>query len=69
MVVGRLIKVDFGRRKLWQVEDILVDRYKWQHEDALLFSHFVRSLVNPDPNLRATASSALYHRWIKEIGI
>lgn len=64
---GALKHIKTETMKIWKVEDVLVDKYGWKRVDAILFGDFIQSLIEPDPDLRATASSALNKKWVKEI--
>lgn len=49
-----------------KISDQLVEKCKWKSDTALTFEDFVMSLVEPDPALRATASTALNAEWLRE---
>ncbi|XP_066158343.1 SRSF protein kinase 3-like isoform X1 [Euwallacea fornicatus] len=50
--------------RIWKIEDVLVEKYKWKRLDAIPFSSFLFSLVEPDPALRATSAQALNNEWL-----
>lgn len=63
---GNLLQIKTDKLKIWKVEDILVDKYNWKRVKAIPFGIFIEALVEPDPELRATASDALKHMWLNE---
>lgn len=52
--------------KIWNTEDVLVDKYRWRRRDAVIFANLINSLIEPDPELRASASGALQHIWFRD---
>lgn len=63
-VNGHLKNVREDNLRIWKIEDVLVEKYKWKRLDAIPFAGFLESLVEPDPALRATASQALTNEWL-----
>ncbi|XP_056646359.1 SRSF protein kinase 2-like isoform X1 [Diorhabda sublineata] len=61
---GQLCGVDKKLLRIWKIEDVLVEKYKWKRVDAIPFAGFLESLIEPDPALRFTASTALESEWI-----
>ncbi|KAF2884401.1 hypothetical protein ILUMI_21780 [Ignelater luminosus] len=64
---GKLKKFDFGKTKIWPVENVLIDKFRWKNKEAAVFADFINRLIEPQPELRATAAMALDHKWVKEI--
>ncbi|XP_031357667.1 SRSF protein kinase 2-like isoform X1 [Photinus pyralis] len=64
---GTLKRISPENMKIWKVEDVLVDKYQWKRVDAILLADFIESLIEPDQDLRATASSALNKKWLNSI--
>lgn len=54
------------KMRVWKTEDVLVDKYKWKRVDAIPFADLLQAMVEPDPELRITASLALQSEWINE---
>lgn len=44
--------------------DILVDKYEWSQEAASRFSSFLLTMLELQPERRATAAQCLKHPWI-----
>ncbi|XP_015836836.1 SRSF protein kinase 1 [Tribolium castaneum] len=63
---GKLKHIEESELKIWKIEDVLVDKYKWKRLDAIPFAGFIEYLIEPDPSLRYTASAALSCEWINE---
>ncbi|XP_028138718.1 SRSF protein kinase 2-like isoform X1 [Diabrotica virgifera virgifera] len=61
---GQLLGIDKKLLRIWKIEDVLVEKYKWKRVDAIPFAGFLESLIEPDPALRYTASMALHSEWI-----
>ncbi|CAH1103508.1 unnamed protein product [Psylliodes chrysocephalus] len=61
---GELLRVNKKWLRIWKIEDVLVEKYKWKRVDAIPFAGFLESLIEPDPALRLTASMALQSEWI-----
>ncbi|KAF5283097.1 hypothetical protein FQR65_LT14068 [Abscondita terminalis] len=61
---GSLKRISSDNIKIWKVEDVLVDKYHWKRVDAILLADFIESLIEPDQDLRATASTALAKKWL-----
>lgn len=63
---GKLKHIEEKDLRIWKIEDVLVDKYKWKRVDAIPFASFIEYLIEPDPSLRYTASAALFSEWINE---
>ncbi|XP_068917563.1 SRSF protein kinase 3-like isoform X2 [Tenebrio molitor] len=63
---GKLKHIEDKQLRIWKIEDVLVDKYKWKRLDAIPFAGFIEYLIEPDPSLRYTASAALSCEWINE---
>lgn len=63
---GNLRHIEPGRLKIWKLEDVLVDKYNWKRVDAIPFATFVQAMIEPDPELRITATAALENQWIHD---
>ncbi|KAJ8986294.1 hypothetical protein NQ317_010006 [Molorchus minor] len=61
---GRLKNIPESTLRVWKIEDVLVDKYKWKRVDAIPFAGFLESLIEPDPALRFSASMALQNEWL-----
>ncbi|KAJ8930044.1 hypothetical protein NQ314_017209, partial [Rhamnusium bicolor] len=61
---GHLRGIPNESLRIWKIEDVLVDKYKWKRVDAIPFAGFLESLVEPDPALRITAAMALQSEWL-----
>ncbi|CAH1121185.1 unnamed protein product [Ceutorhynchus assimilis] len=66
---GHLKDVPAENLKIWKIEDVLVEKYKWKRVDAIPFASFLESLVEPDPALRGTATQALSNEWLQSADI
>ncbi|XP_076261855.1 serine/threonine-protein kinase SRPK-like [Rhynchophorus ferrugineus] len=66
---GHLKDVPLDNLRIWKIEDVLVEKYKWKRLDAIPFAGFLESLVEPDPALRATASQALTNEWLLSMDV
>lgn len=64
---GSLKRISSENMKIWKVEDVLVDKYQWKRVDAILLADFIESLIEPDQDLRATASTALTKKWLDAV--
>uniref|UniRef100_A0A1B6CLY6 non-specific serine/threonine protein kinase n=1 Tax=Clastoptera arizonana TaxID=38151 RepID=A0A1B6CLY6_9HEMI len=51
--------------KVWNLLDVLVEKYHWSREEAESFSSFLKPMLEYDPNKRATAAACLEHEWLK----
>ncbi|KAM4740643.1 SRSF protein kinase 3-like [Anableps anableps] len=70
---GRKSKQYFNRKgqlrhisklKPWSLLEILLDKYEWSREEALQFSSFLLTMLELQPQKRATAAQCLKHPWI-----
>uniref|UniRef100_A0A8C8JLV3 non-specific serine/threonine protein kinase n=1 Tax=Oncorhynchus tshawytscha TaxID=74940 RepID=A0A8C8JLV3_ONCTS len=53
-----------SRLKPWSLCEILLDKYEWPREQAVQFSAFLLTMLEPLPEKRATAAQCLKHPWI-----
>lgn len=63
---GKLRHIKEDQLRIWKIEDVLVDKYKWKRVDAIPFAGFIEYLIEPDPSLRYAAAAALSCEWINE---
>ncbi|XP_060516217.1 SRSF protein kinase 3-like, partial [Cylas formicarius] len=68
-VNGRLKEIPEENLRIWKIEDVLVEKYKWKRLEAIPFAGLLETLVEPDPALRATASEALTNEWLLSIDL
>ncbi|XP_014904145.1 SRSF protein kinase 2-like [Poecilia latipinna] len=70
---GRKSKQYFNRKgqlrhisklKPWSLLEILLDKYEWPREEALQFSSFLLTMLELQPEKRATAAQCLKHPWV-----
>ncbi|XP_027858460.1 SRSF protein kinase 2-like [Xiphophorus couchianus] len=70
---GRKSKQYFNRKgqlrhisklKPWSLLEILLDKYEWPREEALQFSSFLLTMLELQPQKRATAAQCLKHPWV-----
>ncbi|KAI6649140.1 hypothetical protein LOD99_11509 [Oopsacas minuta] len=52
------------RLEYWPLKDILVEKYRWELEEAELFSNFLMPMLNLVPGKRATADQCLASEWL-----
>lgn len=52
---------------MWSAEEVLVDKYNWKRVDAIPFANMLQQMIEPDPELRITASAALQSDWLNDI--
>eukprot|EP00879_Flechtneria_rotunda_P012527 GHRR01013080.1.p1 GENE.GHRR01013080.1~~GHRR01013080.1.p1 ORF type:complete len:446 (+),score=175.58 GHRR01013080.1:873-2210(+) len=52
--------------KFWDLESVLLDKYKRHRDDAKGLADFLLLLLQFDPEKRATAAEALRHPWMAE---
>ncbi|XP_069570256.1 SRSF protein kinase 3-like [Brachyistius frenatus] len=53
-----------SKLKPWSLLDILLDKYEWPREEAAQFSSFLLTMLELQPEKRATAAQCLKHPWI-----
>ncbi|CDQ73421.1 unnamed protein product [Oncorhynchus mykiss] len=53
-----------SRLKPWSLCEILLDKYEWPRDQAVQFSAFLLTMLEPLPEKRATAAQCLKHPWI-----
>nr|CAH7739338.1 unnamed protein product [Callosobruchus chinensis] len=61
---GELFGIQKALLRVWRIEDVLFEKYKWKRVEAIPFAGFLESLIEPDPALRFTASAALQSQWL-----
>ncbi|CAH0561871.1 unnamed protein product [Brassicogethes aeneus] len=64
---GKLKHVPDDELKIWKIEDVLVEKYKWKKVNAIPFASFIECLIEPDPALRLTAEIAMQNEWLNEV--
>lgn len=60
---GKLLHV--RNLKTRRLDQVLIDKYGWNSNDATEFAQFLKPLLILDPKLRITAADALDHPWLK----
>ncbi|CAH1782643.1 unnamed protein product [Owenia fusiformis] len=50
--------------KPWNLFDVLVEKYEWEPEKAIMFQSFLEPMMDYDINRRATAEECLRHPWL-----
>ena len=60
-VTIRLIPVSSSRK----LQDVLLEKYKWNQEDANSFAAFLVPMLDYNPSARATAEQCLAHSWLQ----
>lgn len=53
-----------SKLKPWSLMEILLDKYEWPQEEAAHFSSFLLTMLELQPQKRATAAQCLKHPWI-----
>ncbi|XP_073324712.1 SRSF protein kinase 3-like [Pagrus major] len=53
-----------SKLKPWSLFEILLDKYEWPREEAAQFSSFLLTMLELQPEKRATAAQCLKHPWI-----
>jgi serine/threonine-protein kinase SRPK3 len=51
----------------WPLKDVLHNKYRFDEEDAEMFSSFLLQMLQWDPELRCSARAALDHPWLKQL--
>lgn len=51
--------------KPWGLEEVLIQKYEWECDEATAFADFLRPMLEFDPDQRATAAHCLDHPWLK----
>ncbi|KAM3621175.1 uncharacterized protein V6R79_007382 [Siganus canaliculatus] len=59
---GQLRRI--SKLKPWSLLEILLDKYEWPRAEAVQFSSFLLTMLEPLPQKRATAAQCLKHPWI-----
>ncbi|CAK62057.1 unnamed protein product (macronuclear) [Paramecium tetraurelia] len=49
----------------WSLTDVLIEKYKYIPKEAKELASFLGPMLNPYPEMRATASQSLIHSWLK----
>lgn len=52
--------------KFWNLESVLMDKYRFEKEDAVMFANFLNPMLQFDPARRATAKQCLQHEFVQE---
>lgn len=52
--------------KPWGLEDVLIEKYDWNRQDAEDFAAFLKPMLDFDPNKRVTAAECLKHPWLSQ---
>lgn len=52
------------RLRSWNIEDVLVEKYRWNLTDAECFSAFLMPMLDYIPQHRATAIQCVQHPWL-----
>lgn len=63
IILGQLRNI--GSLKPWSLSDVLVEKYHWSTNDAMIFSDFLKKMLDYDPSNRATAADCLAHPWLE----
>ncbi|XP_054640055.1 SRSF protein kinase 2-like isoform X2 [Dunckerocampus dactyliophorus] len=53
-----------SKLKPWSLLEILLDKYEWPKDEAAQFSSFLVTMLQLQPEKRATAAQCLKHPWI-----
>jgi len=48
----------------WNLESVLIEKYKWQENEAKELTSFLKPMLDFNPDRRATAAQCLQHSWI-----
>lgn len=48
-----------------KLSDVLIEKYNWNHYDAISFSEFLMPMLNIDPDKRSSAIICLKHPWLQ----
>lgn len=51
----------------WNLFQVLVDKYEWSCDDAVIFQDFLTKMLQYDSKKRATAADCLKHPWLREV--
>ncbi|XP_057686145.1 SRSF protein kinase 3-like [Corythoichthys intestinalis] len=71
---GRYSREYFNRRgdlrhisslKPWALFEVLLEKYEWPLDQAAQFSDFLSSMLELEPDRRATAAECLRHAWLR----
>ncbi|KAM9751943.1 SRSF protein kinase 3 [Menidia menidia] len=74
---GRYSREYFNRRgelrhisslKPWGLFEVLLEKYEWPLDQAAQFSDFLLTMLDLQPDRRATAAQSLQHAWLQEGG-
>jgi serine/threonine protein kinase len=52
--------------KTWSLNNVLIEKYDWNAEDAKNFTDFLLPMLDFNPLLRASASQCLQHQWLDD---
>lgn len=50
--------------KPWALFEVLLEKYEWPLEQAAQFSDFLLTMLELQPERRATAAQCLQHAWL-----
>lgn len=50
----------------WSLQEVLIEKYRWNESDARDFADFLQPMLEFDPELRATAEQCLAHPWLTD---
>lgn len=53
--------------KPWDLFEVLVEKYDWAHNDAMVFHDFLVKMLHYDPKKRFSAAECLQHPWLDEV--
>lgn len=53
--------------KPWALYQVLVEKYEWSTDDAMVFHDFLCQMLHYDPKKRASAAECLKHPWLEEV--
>eukprot|EP01129_Flabellula_baltica_P014459 TRINITY_DN691_c0_g1_i1.p1 TRINITY_DN691_c0_g1~~TRINITY_DN691_c0_g1_i1.p1 ORF type:complete len:295 (+),score=59.80 TRINITY_DN691_c0_g1_i1:808-1692(+) len=64
---GQLLKIK--NLKFWPLKDVLMDKYKYEEDEAGVISEFILSMIQFIPSQRATATEALSHPFVSGVDL
>lgn len=50
--------------KPWGLFEVLLEKYEWPLDQAAQFSDFLSTMLDLQPDRRATAAQCLQHAWL-----
>lgn len=51
--------------KPWGLFEVLLEKYEWPLDQAAQFSDFLMTMLELDPERRASAAQCLQHAWLQ----